>query len=225
MNVEEKREVLKHIKLGTNEVLYYPYGEGSEPLPLRPISSMELDECFYEALRGAPDNIADYIVKVKLDLIGRDTNINVTNTGYVKLMNFYNTIDYWVVFHAMKDFQDDWFKIKDYTKSEAYPKGFYYVQKMQVIHDIAKFILGASSRPKEVIKELFKDDYGREVAYLVLYMNIPLADIKDITHLQRDYIIYSKTDLPKIIKGEARKKKYIISGQKMTIKQAFEKFR
>jgi len=46
LKTEEKLEILKHITLGTDEVLYYPYNGGKEPLPLRPLSSFELDQCF-----------------------------------------------------------------------------------------------------------------------------------------------------------------------------------
>jgi len=224
MNVKEKREIIKHIKLGTNEVLYYPYAEGKQPLPLRPISSWEVDDCFYRALENAPTNIANFIVKVKLDLIDRKSNINVENTGYVKLQRFYNAIDYWVVYYAMKDFQNDVFREPDYDKIESHPKGYYEVLKMREIHQISRFILLASHRSEDVIKEIFTDDIGREVGYMMLFLKQPLADIKDITKLQRDYVIYTKGNLPQIIKGEQKKKKYSISGKKMTVKEVFERF-
>ena len=225
MNIEEKREILKHIKLGTKEVLYYPYAEGKHVLPLRPISSWEMDDSFYRALEDTPSNIADFIVKVKLDLIDKKTNINVENTGYVKLMKFYNTIDYWVVYYAMKDFQDEQFIVPNYSEIDSYPKGFYEVMKMQEVHKIAKFILSASNRTKEVIKEIFTDNMGREVACVSLFLNIPIAEMGNITDLQRDYMVYSKLHLFKIIKREAKKKRYIISGEKMTIKEALGRFR
>jgi len=225
MEVEEKREILKHIRLGTKEVLFFPYNNGKDPLPLRPISTWELDDCFYKALEDTPNKIADFIVKVKLDLINRKTNINVENTGYVKLMKFYNTIDYWIVYYAMKDFQDEEFSFPDNSKIESYPKGMYFVKQMNEVHEIAKFVLLASNRNEEVIGEIFKDDYGKEVACLYLYLNVPLAEMGDITSLQRDYIVYSKLHLNKLIKGEVKKSKYVISGQKMTVKEVMEKFR
>ncbi len=227
MNVKEKREIIKHITLGTNEVLYYPYTEGKQPLPLRPISSWELDDCFYKALEETPTNIADFIVKVKLDLIDRKTNINVENTGYVKLMNFYNSIDYWIVYYAMKDFQDEKFSFPNYKEQEIYPlpNGYYEVLKMNEVHKIAKFILRASNCSEDVIKEVFKDDSGKEVATLYLYLNVPLAEMGEITNLQRDYMIYTKIHLKKALRGEANKDKYLISGKKMTVKEVMEKFR
>jgi len=225
MKNEDKREILKHIKLGTKEVLYYPYAEGKQPLPLRPISTWELDDCFYKALEDTPDNIADFIVKVKLDLIDKKTNINVENTGYIKLMKFYNSIDYWIVYYSMKDFQDKQFSLPDYTEIDSFPKGFYEVMKMIGVHKIAKFVLSSSIRSEDVIKEIFKDEAGKEVASIYLYLNVPLAEMGDITKLQRDFMIYSKLHLGKIVKGEARKQKYSISGEKMTIKQVLDRFK
>ena len=223
MNVEEKRKILKHIKLGTSEVLYYPYAEGKYPLPLRPISSWELDDCFYRALENTPSNIADFIVKVKLDLIDRKTNINVENTGYVKLMKFYNSIDFWIVYYAMKDFQDEEFSVPDFNNDEI-PKGLEEVKKMKEVHEIAKFVMTASTGSDEVFKQVFKDDLGKELGYLILFLNKPLADAKDITKLQRDFMVFSKGELPKIVKGDIKKPKYIISGEKMTVKEVFERF-
>lgn len=223
MNLKEKREVLKHITLGTNEVLYYPYTEGKQPLPLRPISTWELDDCFYRALDETPENIANFIVKVKLDLIDRKTNINVENTGYVKLQKFYNTIDYWIVYYAMKDFQDEEFSMPDYEIDDL-PRGFRIVKKMSKIHEIAKFVMTASYQNKDVIKEIFTDENGKEIAIQYLYLNIPISDISNITALQKEYIVYSKLHLDNSIRGDINKSKYSISGKKMTVKEIMEKF-
>jgi hypothetical protein len=223
MNVKEKRKILKHIRLGTKEVLYYPYTEGKQVLPLRPISTWEMDDCFYRALDDTPENIANFIVKVKLDLIDRKTNINVENTGYVKLMRFYNTIDYWVVYYGMKDFQDESFSTPNYSE-DGLPNGFLVVKKMDEIHEIAKFILTASSSTEEIVKEVFRNEFGKELGYMLLVLKQPLADVTEITRLQRDFVLYTKGELPKIIKGEAKKDKYVISGKKMTLKEVFERF-
>lgn len=223
MNLKKKREVIKHITLGTNEVLYYPYTEGKQPLPLRPISSWEMDDCFYRALEETPDNIANFIVKVKLDLIDRKTNINVENTGYVKLMKFYNTIDYWVVYYGMKDFQDESFSIPNFIDNDL-PQGFLDIRKMDEVHEIAKFILTASNSNELIIKEVFRNEFGKELGYLLLFLKQPLADVQNITNLQRDFMIYAHGDLPKIIQGDSLKDKYMVSGKKMTVKEILERF-
>jgi hypothetical protein len=126
MNPKEKIETLKHIKLGTKEVLYYPYNEGREPLPLRPISSFELDQCFYNSLDFINDEkIAHLVVNLRINLIEGKEKIKVSKEGYKKLSIFYDTVNYWIVYYAMKDFQDDWFTKPNFDKIGSYPKGFY----------------------------------------------------------------------------------------------------
>jgi len=223
MNAKERLEVIKHITLGTNEVLYYPYNEGQEPLPLRPISSWELDQCIYKALRFAPEKVSELVIKLKLKIIEPTRNIDVSDDGYAQLQLFYDSIDYWVVYFSMKDFQDEWFQKPDFSKEIVYPKGFYQVLKMDKIHEIADFILNSSNQSKEVIEEVFKDESGREVAYMYFYLKVPLTDIKNMTKLQRDYLINAKGQLRQIELGKQKESGYIISGEKMTVKDFLDK--
>ena len=224
MNPEEKIEILKHIKLGTKEVLYYPYNEGKEPLPLRPISSYEMDQSFLESLLDAPEKIASLVIKLKLNLVKPEDEIKVSNDGYAKLLNYYNSVDYWVVYHAMKDFQEEWFKEPDYDKPKYYPKGFYKIREMDEVHDIADYIIGDSYKTETVIKEIFTDAIGREVAMFVVYLNQPISEIGQMTKLQRDYLIYASGNLRKILKGEAINDKYSKTGEVMTVKELIEQF-
>jgi len=223
MNNTEKLEVVKHIKLGTDEVLYYPYNNGQEPLPLRPISSYEFDQCFYQALEYAPNKISSLIINLRLNLIDTKRDIDVSDKGYSQLQKFYDSIDYWVVYYSMKDFQDDWFTKPDYNEEEAHPKGLYQILKMNDVHEISDFILNSSYQKKEVIEEVFVDEVGREVAYLYFYLKVPLADIKNMTKLQRDYLIYAKGQMRQISLGKQKEDGYIISGQKMTVQDFLDK--
>ena len=214
-----KLEIIKHIKLGTSEVLYYPYNNGREPLPLRPLSSFELDQSLFNSLMDAPEKIASLVINLRLKFIKPSQEINVSDEGYAKLQKFYNLVDYWVVYFAMKDFQDDWFKTPDFEKYDFTPKGFGYVKKMKEIHEIGEFVLNASIQPVEVIKEILEDEYGKEIGYMVYYLNQPLAQIKDLTKLQKYYLIHSK--------GVTRKVKpnYVVSGETMTIAELLERFK
>lgn len=223
MNAKEKLEVIKHITLGTDEVLYYPYNEGKEPLPLRPISSFEFDQCFYKALEFAPNRISNLVIQLKLKLIKPSREIDVTDEGYAQLQAFYDSIDYWVVYFAMKDFQDKWFQKPDYDTEEAHPRGFYKILRMIDVHEIANYILDSSYQNKEVIQEVFKDELGREVAYMYFYLKVPLTDIKNMTKLQRDYLINAKGEMRKISLGKSKEDGYIISGEKMTVKDFLDK--
>lgn len=223
MNGKEKLEVIKHITLGTDEVFYYPYNKGKDPLPLRPISSWELDQCLYQALKYAPDKISELVIKLKLKIIEPTRDIDVSDEGYAQLQAFYDSIDYWIVYYSMKDFQDEWFSIPDFSKVDVHTKGFYQILKMDEVHEIANFILNSSYQNKEAIQEVFKDEYGREVAYMYFYLKTPLTDIKKMTKLQRDYLLNAKGELRKISLGKQKEKGYILTGQKMTVKDFLDK--
>lgn len=178
--------MIKHISLGTNEVFYYNYF--GEQLPLRPISTFELDECFYNALAFAENEIAELIVKLKLRLISPKTQIKIDNGKYAELQKYYNSLDYWIVFFAMKDFQEE-----DFAKPDnGFTRGFALVKQMRDVHKIAKEILNASYQPKEVIQEIVKTSDGKVIASIVFNLNVPLSEYSKITKLQRDFLVFSK---------------------------------
>lgn len=223
MNYKERLEIIKHITLGTNEVLYYPYNSGKEPLPVRPISSFELDQCFYNALDNCEnDKIASFVVKYRIGLIKGDTGVDISNNGYKELISFYNEIDYWVVYFGMKDFQKPDFSKTDFKTGE--PKGFSLIRKMSDVHKISSFIFSASIRDESVIVEIFSDNRGQEVAKVVYYLNVPLSDFSKITKLQRDYLIYSKGKLRELSK-KGIKDTYIKSGDTMTYLDLLRRFK
>jgi len=221
MKSNEKLDALRHIKLGVKEVFYYDYDGNA--LPLRPISSYELDDCFYKALRYATSNVVDLVLKIRLKLIDKADEVDFSNEDYLSLQRHYDAISYWAVFHSMKDFQNE-----DFTKPisfnyEILPKGIFQIRKMNHIHEIADIIVNSSYRPKEFIKQIIKDKNGQEIAYLVFYFNIPLSNITDMTRLQRDYLIYSKGEITKVKASEVKTKQYEFSGDTTTIGDIFKK--
>lgn len=218
MTKTNKLEILKHIKLGTSQVMYYPYNNGRDPLPLRPLSSFELDQCFYNALEKANEKVASLIIKLKLKMVDRNREINVSEEGYSNLLRFFDYVDYWIVFYAMKDFQEPEFSIIDFKTK--FPIGFDIVLNMNKVHEIANFVLDSSRESEDIIKEILIDDYGNEIAQMVFYLNVPLATIKDITKLQRDYLIFAKTGTKRV-----KRDSYVVSGQTMTVKELLEKFK
>jgi len=215
MKSNEKLDTLRHIKLGVNEVFYYDYDGNA--LPLRPISSYELDDCFYKSLIYATERVVNLVVKLRLNIIKKSQNVDFSNEDYLSLQKHYDTISYWVVFHSMKDFQNEDFSIPVYHDEELLPKGMFQIMKMNYIHDIANKIVNSSYRPKEFIKQIIKDDVGTEIAYLTLYFNVPLANISDITRLQRDFLIHSKGEITKGKYSDIKTKQYELSGKPMTI--------
>ncbi|KKM93957.1 hypothetical protein LCGC14_1203120, partial [marine sediment metagenome] len=201
------------------EVFYYDYDGNA--LPLRPISSYELDDCFYKALEYATPKVADLVLKLRLKLIKKSEEVDFSNQDYLSLQRHYDAISYWIVFHAMKDFQDEDFSIPIYENGEVLPKGIFQIRKMNYIHDIANITVNSSYKPKEFIKEIIKDELGKEVAYLVLYFNVPIANINDITRLQRDFIVYYKGEITKV--KNIKTEQYEFSGKKLTIGDLLKK--
>ena len=221
MKSNEKLDTLRHIKLGVKEVFYYDYDGNA--LPLRPISSYELDDCFYKALEYATPKVADLVVKLRLEIKKGSQEVDFSNQDYLSLQKHYDAISYMVVFHSMKDFQDEDFSIPIYQDNELLPKGIFQIRKMNYIHDMANIIVNSSYRPKEVIKQIIKDEIGREIIYLVLYFNTPLAKISDITRLQRDFLIYSKGEITKVKASDVKTEQYEFSGETTTIEDIFKK--
>jgi len=171
--------MIKHIIHGINEVIYFNYN--GEKIPLRPISSYELDQCFFKALKGADKQTAEIFLKLKMDIIKGSQKIAYDNNLLAELGNYFNHLDYWVVYYGMKDFQDESFSIED-------------IKKMQHVHEIARRIYDASYRPKEIIEEIIRDKEGKHIATIVFNLNVPLAELSKLTKLQRDFLILSKLD-------------------------------
>jgi len=171
--------MIKHIIHGINEVIYFNYN--GEKIPLRPISSYELDQCFYKALKNADKKTAEIFLKLKMGIIKGSQKITYDNNLLAELRNYFDNLDYWVVYYGMKDFQDDSFSIED-------------VKKMQHVHEIATRIYGSSYQTKEIIEEIIKDKEGRHIATIVFNLNVPLNELSKLTKLQRDFLILSKLD-------------------------------
>ena len=221
MKSSEKLDTLRHIQLGVKEVFYYDYDGNA--LPLRPISSYELDDCFYKALTFATSKVADLVIKLRLKIKEGNQETDFSNEDYLSLQKHYDAISYWIVFHSMKDFQDEDFLTPIFKHSEILPKGMFKIRKMGYIHNIANIIINSSYRPKEFVKEIIKDGLGKEIAYLTLYFNVPLANIPDITRLQRDFLICSKGEMIKVKASDIKTKQYEFSGEKTTIGELFKK--
>lgn len=230
LDEKEKLEVLKHITLGTKEVLYYPYNRGRQPLPLRPLSSFELDQCFYKALDDCDNTtVVPFVVKYRLAIIKGDVEVsleNVTPKAYNDLIKFTNDINYWVVYYSMKDFQEPEFQFPDFSIGvDPKPNGFYLVQEMQEVHEIAEFIFDSTRQSMSVVKEILSDYNGRELAYSVYYLNVPLAEASRLTPLQKNYLLYSKGNLSKFSELDRKKKDYSVSGEEMTLRELLEMFK
>jgi len=190
--------MLKYITLGINNKQYFNYD--GNPLPIRPLSTYELDECLKNAVEGIPSSIFDKVVKLKLDII-KDIDVNLNQRNYKEFLTYYNEIDYWTVYYSIKDFQDEEFSMPDYEQEKEHPKGYYTVKKMDYVHEIAKEIMGMTNKPVVQLMEILSNSKGKELATMVHRFHVPLVDEAwKLTPLQSDFLWYSRPDAPEIVK-------------------------
>lgn len=177
--------------LGAEAVEYYDYD--GEPLPYRPLRSWELDECGVNALRGASSDVVEIIIKTKLGIGLSDEINNLTPELYSGVLSYYDLYDYWIVYHAIKDFQEEDFQLPD---EDGNPKGFNIIaNEFKHVHDIASEVLSITSPPKKVIQELVKNKKGKILSTIHYHLNVPLASEQwKLTPLQIQFLEISKLD-------------------------------
>ena len=103
--------MLKYITLGTDCKEYFFYD--GKPLPIRPLSSYELDQAFIKAVESVSPLIFNSVMNLKLN-IKENIDIKLDKNNYKDFMSYYNEVDYWIVYFAIKDFQEEEFDFPDY---------------------------------------------------------------------------------------------------------------
>lgn len=201
--------MLKYIALGTDCKEYFNYD--GKPLPIRPLSSYELDQAFLKAVEGVSPLIFESVIKLKIGIITDDKDIKINKNSYIDFLKYYNQIDYWIVYYAMKDFQDEDFSMPDYAsefKDEfedwkpRTQKGFYIVRKMKYVHQISKDIMSMTAQPAEKMVEILTNSRGKVLATMVHKFHQPLvSEAWKLTPLQTSFIFYSRPNAPQILKS------------------------
>jgi len=199
--------MIKYIQLGTDCKEYFFYD--GKPLPIRPLSSYELDQAFLKAVEGVSPIIFESVINLKLNL-KEDIDIKLNKNNYKDFMSYYNEVDYWIVYFAMKDFQEEDFSFPDYEGKfrEEFedwdmkkPTGYYYVRKMKYVHDISKDISNMSSQSPDKLMEILINAEGKTLATLVHKFHQPLnSKAWKLTPLQTYFIYYSRPGAPQIVK-------------------------
>lgn len=194
--------MLKYITLGTDCKEYFNYD--GQPLPIRPLSTYEVDQIMVETVGKIHSSIFDSTIKFKLKIIDDEVELNKEN--YQSYLNFNAEIDYWTVYYGMKDFQPEEFSMPDYSGEfenkfedwdEDKPKGYYIVRNMKYVHDIAKDVTNMTTRTTPEVLEILKNSNGIILATMLHRFHQPLAsEAWKLTPLQTKFILYSRPDAP-----------------------------
>lgn len=201
--------MIKYIALGTDCKEYFNYD--GKPLPIRPLSTFELDQAFLKAIEGVSPLIFDSVIKLKLGIVDDNEQINIDKNTYKDFLKYYNEIDYWVVYFSIKDFQEEEFSFPDfdgeYTQQfddwkEDNPKGYYFVKNMKYVHKIASDIIQMTSQPEEKVMEILSNSQGKVLATLVHSFHQPLAsEAWKLTPLQTTFILFTRPGGPQLVKN------------------------
>lgn len=203
--------ILKYIELGTNAKEYFNYD--GNPLPIRPLSTHEIDDIFLTVLKeGITQSNYEVLMEIKQNLKDKDKVVDFSDKNkYAEFIRYYNEVDYWIVYHAMKDYQEEEFSMPDfkgeYKKDknwhERYPRGYYLVKQMKYIHDIAKDVIYMSNRPLPQLVEILRSNSGRLLATRIFVLNTPLTnEAWKMTPLQEKFLYYSRPGAPILFESE-----------------------
>lgn len=203
-------DILKYIKLGTNTKEWFNYD--GEPLPIRPLSTHEMDSILEKIIReGITQKTFSSIYKIKHSLIDKETVDITKKQDYLEFLHYFNEIDYWMVYYAMKDFQPEMFSQPDFEgKFENddnwkldYPKGYYIVKQMKYVHRIAEDIQYMTSQPLIKLRQVLRNNSGKVLASAVHIFHVPLAnEAWKLTPLQETFLVYSEPGAPRILESE-----------------------
>lgn len=204
-------DILKYIKLGTNTKEWFNY-DGS-PLPIRPLSTYEMDNILGKIIKeGITQQTFNSIYKIKFNLFNEEEKVKVSQQNYLEFFNYFNIIDYWMVFYSMKDFQEEEFSQPDYNEEfrkdfedwiNDVPKGYYIVRKMKYVHQLAKDIQYMTAQPLVKLTKVLKNKSGKILASMIYTYHVPLAnEAWKLTPLQEDFLYYARPGSPKLLDSE-----------------------
>ena len=195
-------EILKYIKLGTNAKEWFNYD--GESLPIRPLSTHEMDSILEKIIReGITQKTFSSVYKIKHKLIDKETVIITTKEDYLEFFHYLNEIDYWTVYYAMKDFQEEDFSQPNFKEERHYPNGYYIVKEMKYVHQLAQDIQYMTSQPLIKLRQTLKNNRGKILASTIHTYHVPLAnEAWKLTPLQESFLRYSDPSAPAIIISE-----------------------
>jgi len=152
---------------------------------IRPLTSVELDAAEDEALKLISDaRLVATLINIRLGKIDILKPMDIPPALYTRMREYFNTVDYHVVFKAMQKFMPSDFSLED-------------VKKMQYVHELAVRIRQISRRSDSIVQEFLQTKGGQELVEIVYTFHQPLAMIKDLTDIQKRFLYYGSGKAPK----------------------------
>ena len=190
---------IKYVAQGISATDYFDYN--GSPLPYRPLTTWELDDAFEKSIVSLSDQHVRLIMKMKLGELKQSDMVKCTTGDYIALNRQSNELDYWIVYHGIKDFQDVNFK-KPADTGE--PQGYLLVKNtFQHVHDIANKVFTASKQPEAAVTEFVKTPEGRILASIHYKLHVPLSsDLWRLTPLQIDFLIKANSEINIVAKSD-----------------------
>lgn len=180
--------------MGINIVETFDY-EG-HLIKIRPLASAELDDCELKGYQYVDPGLARLIMLIRLKKVELNSKLDKIPPQMMESIDrYYREVNYWIVYHSMKQFMPDDFTVED-------------VRKMRYVHDIASKILDISSGTKKQIMKIIATPEGQELAAITLRLKIPLAnEAWKLTPLQLKFYEIGITGADKIYETETDMKK------------------
>jgi hypothetical protein len=154
-------------------------------ITLRPLTSWEIDEAEKCAMNEVDKRLIISLALIKAEKLNIQ-NVNDTPPElYKALVNYYKTVEYYLVLYGMKDFMPSDFSIAD-------------VKLMQQVHEIAGIILKISKAKRDAIREVINTPEGKALLEIVYTFYVPLTDSAwKLTNLQKEFLYLGNDNTPK----------------------------
>jgi len=148
----------------------------SKDVKIRPITAMELDDALIQAAAGIRSReVLDMVVNLTLQITNTEKKKKITPEEYSELLKYRTTVDYWICYHAMKDFED--ISYEDIANSNL------------EVHDIAIAVRNMSVASSETLYEYVQSVEGKYLMSIHYKLHVPLVnEAWNATNLQLHFL-------------------------------------
>lgn len=177
--------ILHKVRKGINIKSFFSYGD--DQIPIRAISSVELDESRLNSISILDDKLSRFILRMRLGQFdGKKIDVDsVPPDMWKNYLKYIWEFDYWVVYYGMMDFQPIDFTIDD-------------VRGMRLVHEMASKIIKMSSASDIVLTEFIETKEGEQLAKIIYEFKQPLnSENWKLTPLQHRFLVLTDPKAPK----------------------------